>query len=436
MHYCLYRLRQAPTNLVFLVLLLVFTIGYFYPFESLPTFDRIDLEKIPGYFNTTRTYHDASGGPSASSTTIFSTKRATSESQCSTKTIVHTVNATLPTPVCPVPATFTQTKTTTLTATTPLEPTAPARHTDGPVKSLQSLEEQTITKLREAGIVIVFKTGAQEVSSFSIQVGTTLRYLTEREILFFSDQQDSIGPFTINDALRNVNESIRMTHADFEIYRSIKRYQATGQNIEKLKEESSKGDDRRGWQLDKYKFIHMVEEAFQMRPNAKWYVFMETDSYVIWSNLVEWLSKLNPTKPLYLGAEVFMGDTAFAHGGSGYVLSSAAMYKLLGPEQPQGLAAKWDLEMQNHCCGDVALAVALKDQGIRIQGTHPLLNGLKPTTLTYGPGDHWCQPVISMHHVLPHEVSSIWRFERRREKIFGNHSASFRFPLYMLELTR
>jgi hypothetical protein len=33
-------------------------------------------------------------------------------------------------------------------------------------------------------------------------------------------------------------------------------------------------------------------------------------------------------------------------------------------------------------------------------------------------------------------VSSIWRFERRREKIFGNHSASFRFPLHMLELTR
>jgi hypothetical protein len=418
-----------------LVILLVFTICYFYPFQSLPKFDGIDLEKLPGYFNGSRIHHESRSSSHPSGTATSSIQRTGSEAKCSTKTIVQTVNVTLPTPVCPAPATFTQTKTTTLTSTASLEPSAPAKHTDSPVKSLQSLEEQTVTKLREAGIVIVFKTGAQEVSSFSIQVGTTLRYLTEREILFFSDQQDSIGPFTINDALRNVNETIRTTSPDFEIYRSIRRYQATGQNIENLREESSKGDDRSGWQLDKYKFIHMVEEAFQMRPNAKWYVFMETDSYVIWPNLVEWLSKLNPTKPLYLGSEVFIGDNAFAHGGSGYVLSSAAMYKLLGPEQPQGLAAKWDLEMHNHCCGDLALAIALKDKGIHVQGTHPLLNGLKPTTLTYGPREHWCQPVISMHHVLPSEVNSIWRFERRREKIFGNHSVSsftFLFPILMM----
>nr|AGU10910.1 hypothetical protein [uncultured organism] len=407
MLYCLYRLRQGPTNLLILVCLLVFIVFYLYPLQS---FSQLDYEKLSSQLHGTRIYHD--GHVSGVSSPA---EPQTVGQLCSPSTVTYTSETRT--------STVTKVRTTTVTENVS-EPTGRKKASNKVVAAVQSLEEQTITKLREAGIVIVFKTGAQEVSSFSIQVGTTLRYLTEREILFFSDQQGSIGPFTINDALRNVNESIRMTSPDFEIYRSIRRYQSTGQDIEKLKENLDLGDGRSGWQLDKYKFIHMVEEAFQMRPNAKWYVFMETDSYIVWNNLVEWLSALNPTKPLYLGAAVFIGDTAFGHGGSGYVLSSAAMNRLLGPEQPQGLAAKWDLEMHKHCCGDLALALALKDKGINVQGAHPLLNGLKPTTLTYGPFEHWCQPVVTMHHVLPHEVSSIWRFERRREQIHGNSNVS------------
>ena len=44
-----------------------------------------------------------------------------------------------------------------------------------------------------------------------------------------------------------------------------------------------------------------------------------------------------------------MGPTVFGHGGSGYVLSNAAMNKLLGPEHSQGLAASWDAKMDDEC---------------------------------------------------------------------------------------
>jgi hypothetical protein len=121
-------------------------------------------------------------------------------------------------------------------------------------------EQETIAKLRKEGIVIIFKTGAQEVSQLAIHLGTTLRYLSPSDILFFSDLQGSIGPFIIKDALRNVDQMIREANEDFEIYRKIHEYQSTGQDILELTEDRSRGDGRGGWRLDKYKFIRELME--------------------------------------------------------------------------------------------------------------------------------------------------------------------------------
>ncbi len=214
-----------------------------------------------------------------------------------------------------------------------------------------------------------------------------------------------------------MDQDLKENDPDFQIYRAIRRYQKTGQDIEELKEARSKGDSRSGWRLDKYKFIHMVEQTFEKRPDAKWYVFIETDSYLFLDNVASFLSRFDSTKPIYLGSSVWSGSVSFAHGGSGYALSNAAMNKLLGPEQPQGLAASWDQRMKGYCCGDIALAEALQEKGIILTVAHPMLNGYKPTTFTYGPNNHWCQPVVNMHHMLPHEISSVWRYERRREML-------------------
>lgn len=286
----------------------------------------------------------------------------------------------------------------------------------------QSSEQKVTARLRAAGITIIFKTGAQELSQLAIQLSTTLRHLHPRDILFFSDFQSSLGPFVIHDALRSVDQVLKETSPDFTIYRQIASYQATGRNIDDLREERVKGDDRMGWKLDKYKFLHMVEETFEKRPDAKWYVFIETDSYVFWDNLAAFLEQLDSKKPLYLGSAVFIGDTVFAHGGSGYVLSNAAMNRLLGGEMSSGLAKSWDSRMDTVCCGDLALGIALKEKGVGVTMAHPMLNGFRPRTYPYGPGEHWCQPVVTMHHMSPSEVSAAWRFERRREVLLENRN--------------
>ncbi|RDW82714.1 hypothetical protein BP6252_03826 [Coleophoma cylindrospora] len=303
-------------------------------------------------------------------------------------------------PACPVCSNAT---TATLPCSTsndvPLPPPSPAETTR--IDSTPSPEQQIMDSMRAQGIQVVFKTGAQELAQLAINLGTTLRFFDQQDVLFFSDMHDSIGPFTVHDALRNVNQNIRDNHPDFEIYRKLKQYHMTGQNIQDLVEDSSHGDGRSGWKLDKWKFLHMIEEAFEMRPNAKWYVFIETDSYVMWRNLVAYLQRFDHRTPLFLGSALGYGSIAFAHGGSGYVISNAAMNKLLGPAQPEDIAARWDSKLQGVCCGDMALADALHAKGVDLTGAHPFFNGYKPTTLTYGPQQHWCQPVVTMHHVIP-----------------------------------
>lgn len=402
-------LRRLPGNLLVLIALFLFLLFFYYP-HTRPF--RQSTSSFSQYLN--------------SSHALDTLGSLASELKLDCEPVIQSVITTEISTITSIQY-LTATTTANSTQTCPVPPEVTAAPVDLPAKTAAqepTTEKAIIARLRAQGIIIIFKTGAQEVSHLSIQVGTTLRYLDPLDILFFSDLQGSLGPFLINDALRNVDQSIKETHPDFEIYRAIRRYQRTGQDIEELKEEKKKGNDRSGWRLDKYKFLHMVEETFEKRPDARWYVFIESDSYVLWDNLATWLGRLDSKKPMYLGAPVQVGGTAFGHGGSGYVLSNAAMNRLLGPDQPQGLAAEWDGKMGEVCCGDLALGIALKEKGVGVKGAHPLLNGEKPSTFSYGPREHWCQPVVTMHHVLPHEISAIWRYERRREMLGGDLNVS------------
>jgi hypothetical protein len=143
------------------------------------------------------------------------------------------IESQLQTEICST-TTLPLTTTTTEPCTCPSSP-PPSLHEpepaiDGPTTT-STLEQEIIARLRAAGIVIIFKTGAQEVSHLAIQLGTTLRYLSPSDILFFSDLQGSLGPFILNDALRNVDQSLKQEDPDFEIYRAIRRYQSTGQDM-------------------------------------------------------------------------------------------------------------------------------------------------------------------------------------------------------------
>lgn len=166
-----------------------------------------------------------------------------------------------------------------------------------------------------------------------------------------------------------------------------------------------------GWDLDKYKFLNMVERTWEMRPNMDWYVFAEADTYIVWSNLVTWLREKAPKGELYVGSVAMINNKPFAHGGSGYVFSGAMLKKMI--DNIPDLAATYDKKAQDECCGDLLISMAVEQAGGKVKQAHPMFNGEKPNTMPYGPGQ-WCEPIFTMHHVNPDEVSTVWQYEQTR----------------------
>lgn len=257
-------------------------------------------------------------------------------------------------------------------------------------------------------IVFVIKTGATEVyEKLPTQLLTTLGCV--QDFLLFSDLEERIGPYHIRDTLSDFNETLKETLPDFELYREQLEYRRTNQDMANLK-----GD--KAWKLDKYKFLHLVEKAWLERPGRDWYFFFETDTYIVWTNLVLWMKRISPPKePLYFGfIQYFMND-AFAHGGSGIVISGQLLEQLIGDHA--GLANKYDDVFTRNCCGDSVLANTIRQElDLGVQNMYPQINGEKPSTLGFGPSQ-WCQPVVTMHHLHPRERTAIFDFEQARQDL-------------------
>jgi hypothetical protein len=207
------------------------------------------------------------------------------------------------------------------------------------------------------------KTGASEAfARIPTQLMTTLRCLPESDFLLFSDMAQNIAGHPVHDSLATVLPEAQLGNPDFDLYRRQKWCAVDQDSCNKLVDKPA--DE--GWALDKYKNIHIAEKAYAMRPGYDWYLFVDADSYVLWGNMVQWLKTLDPGKKLYLGSVTLINDFRFAHGGSGYVLSRAAMEGFAGKHP--GVGNEYDVRAKDECCGDYLFAVALKNKtGIAVQ---------------------------------------------------------------------
>lgn len=150
----------------------------------------------------------------------------------------------------------------------------------------------------------------------------------------------------------------------------------------------------------------------------------EDDTYLVWTNLMLWLQRQDPSEPLYLGSQTYFKNEASAHGGSGIILSRATMAREL--DEDADITARYDRIVQNEIYGDYTLMKALQEKGIPLSLYKPMLRGERQNTLRFGPGRYigeryWCQPLITMHHVTPDDVSSIWQFEQQRADLTVGH---------------
>ncbi|KAI1084591.1 hypothetical protein F5B20DRAFT_591626 [Whalleya microplaca] len=256
-----------------------------------------------------------------------------------------------------------------------------------------------------SNILVVVKTGATEsFAKIPTQLVTLLR--CHPGFLHFSDMRQKIAGFDIHDSLDAVLATAKDGNPDFNLYR---HQQACPVDLQSCNANSDRFFE--GWTLDKYKNIHIAEKAWTLRPNYDWYLFIDADTYILWHNLVQWLRRLDSWKKHYIGSVALIDDFRFGHGGSGYLLSGAAMKDFVGNHS--GVANKFDLRIKDFCCGDYMMGIALNETiGLEVEQAWPTMNGEKPYTIPFD-SRQWCHPVVTMHHMDPEEISSFFRFEER-----------------------
>ncbi|KAI1767051.1 glycosyltransferase family 31 protein [Hypoxylon sp. FL1150] len=296
--------------------------------------------------------------------------------------------------------------------------------------SLQGLED----------LFVVLRTGATEApKKLPVHFTTTLRCVPNYAL--YSDYEEEIEGHHVYNALDEINPDIIATYPDFQYYRRLQEGGRDAFTAEEIKtwasaKNTNGGRDSPGWRLDKWKFLPLAEKALVAKPDAKWYFFIESDTYVFWQTLLEWLAHFDSSKPHYLGMQMQIGDVVFAYGGAGFAISNPALKKVV--EHRRANLKFYDDFTGGHWAGDCVLGKAIADSGTNLLWSFPTLTGDMPAdtdfNTSFGGQDKkpWCFYSASYHHLPPTEYTNFAKFEQdwNREKAFRlRHRDIFRFYL-------
>jgi hypothetical protein len=249
--------------------------------------------------------------------------------------------------------------------------------------------------------VLVVKTGASELESkLPVHFQTTFKCTPNFAI--FSDLRQTFHGHEIHDSLDELKLHVTSDSEELVYYNTLRDQQREGKNVTGLATDKA-------WNLDRYKNIPMLKKSYAMYPDADWFIFIDADTSILFSSVLEYLSSLNPRIPLYMGSTAIISDFPFAHGGSGYVVSAGAA-KLLAEESEKS-ADRHYRGATDICCGDGNLAHALDDVGVKVSRIYPNFNGETPQSF-YHEEESWCHGALSFHHVPPEDIEEIWWLER------------------------
>ena len=278
-----------------------------------------------------------------------------------------------------------------------------------PSRSFQE-PNATCSDLKNAGdVFVLLKTGAGEARKrLPAYINHTLRCIPHYAI--YSDLDDVVAGHAIHDALAEIPEHVKTKYPEFETYRALQDVKAKHSlnYSDVAKQPSSAKEDLPGWKLDKWKFLPLLEKAREH--NAKWVFFMETDTHLVWSNLLHWVDRLDSEQSLYMAGQAYFGTRLFGHGGAGFLLSRAAVEAAttLIKAEPE----RYEEIVAADCCGDIIIGTVMKELGVDMLKSWPMLQGETPSTLDYT-SRHWCFPVVTQHHMSSEEITAMWDLEQQ-----------------------
>lgn len=245
------------------------------------------------------------------------------------------------------------------------------------------------------------------------QIYSTLNQILKHtsNVLVVSDRDQDLGHVHAHDVLRNLDSWYSTNNPEFSHYNKINRANHISNSI----------SSSEGWHLDKFKFLPMVEYAYQKHSTAEWFVFVETDTVLIWDNLLLLLGQYNHSQAIYMGSPTLgrpLPDgmpTWFVYGGSGFLLSQGAMTRVLlqAPsverEQLPRLSDQFRTLVKEDCCGDSVLGYAISWKGIRLSGLFPAFNPHALYSLNFDAGN-LCVPIVSLHKNIASDIPEFFDF--------------------------
>ncbi|KAL4779813.1 peptidase S8/S53 domain-containing protein [Aspergillus varians] len=272
---------------------------------------------------------------------------------------------------------------------------------------------------KEDGIQVTLKVGGAD-SRELIRSHTDGVTACIPDLLVVSDMDQKLGPFQTHDVLADVIHVLSK-----EDRRAYQRQREDHYYWDKELQHS-----KAGWSLDRYKFLSMVEYAYAQNPNAKWYVFVESDTLMLWENLIQLLARYKWVDPVYIGSPtpgrplgtwLVKQPTFFVYGGSGIVLSVTAIENLLRDHRQRGaseqgsqlLTTKYQDMVREDCCGDSVLGWVAAQQDIEIKGQWPMFNP-QPLHETPLGKAYWCQPAVSFHRSDPVDMIELQNWQQKR----------------------
>ncbi|KAI0847185.1 hypothetical protein F5Y00DRAFT_271299 [Daldinia vernicosa] len=275
-------------------------------------------------------------------------------------------------------------------------------------------------------ILVVLRVDVTEIhEKLPIHFETVLRCVPDYVI--YSDAEETIGDHHIYDFLGQANETLRNAISEFELYNQLHISMREEQECQKRRLGSTPQPPNK--RLQQWKLLPIADRALKYRPQARWFVFLEADTYMVWPNVLEYLAKFNAEQPYYLGGGMNISDVLFPPKGLGFALSNPAIKKVA--EYWKEYQNEWRQSSNERWVGDITLEHALGGIEKDLIRTFPYLqvNGL--TTLDWavlGSEKRFqCPAPLIFHHMTEEEFTTMWKFEQERlHRNWGKGFLTFR----------
>jgi hypothetical protein len=246
-------------------------------------------------------------------------------------------------------------------------------------------------------VMVVLKTSKAEIDKLSSQLSNLLSCVPTFAI--FSDHAGEFQGHKVHDALDVISPEVKFKHSEFREYQLMRADAEHTPDAKKTKD------------LDKWKFLPMVYKAYHMNPSARFFIFLEADTSLSWTNTLQWINRLDYRIPYYSGAPYYIAGTQVAQRGAGIMLSQGALRRY-SKSYDELYKTRWEADTGMQCCGDLMLAKALGDAHVEFYASWPLLQSEQPSTLDYT-RKHWCAPAVSWHHIGGDQLTTQWDLEKK-----------------------